>query len=428
MDKIVSIQNKRKRIPNPIFLVVLIDLMLFGLLSTMSGTFDSLLMMLGGGKIAITLLVHVIIRKLRMGDPHISTLASLILSIGLAMQLRLSMEIGFKQFIWYLIGMSIFLLTCAIFPVLNKRIRSIWLFYGTMIFLFVLTLAIGVRINGAKNWIILGKLSFQPSEFIKILFVFFMAAFVSNPEALHIKISGKRIPSKWTLMGMVFILLGFFVLQREFGTALLIFTVYLTVVYAFEKAVIFIGANTALAGLAALIAIQIMPHLKVRVDSWLNPFTDIAGKGYQITQSLFAIGSGGFFGTGLGIGYPHFIPNVETDFIFSAICEEMGLFGGIAVIILFMLISYRGIKICLSLRDPYTKAVAFGLTMTVGFQTFLIIGGVTKLVPLTGVTLPFVSYGGSSLISSFLILGLLQVLSGAVLRGEVLDVEKVHHQ
>ncbi len=267
MDKIVSIQNKRKRIPNPIYLVVLIDLMLFGLLSTMSGTFDSLLMMLGGGKIAITLLVHVIIRKLRMGDPHISTLVSLILSIGLAMQLRLSMEIGFKQFIWYLIGMSIFLLTCAIFPVLNKRIRSIWLFYGTMIFLFVLTLAIGVRINGAKNWIIIGKLSFQPSEFIKILFVFFMAAFVSNPEALHIKISGKRIPSKWTLMGMVFILLGFFVLQREFGTALLIFTVYLTVVYAFEKAVIFIGANTALAGLAALIAIQIMPHLKVRVDS-----------------------------------------------------------------------------------------------------------------------------------------------------------------
>ena len=229
-------------------------------------------------------------------------------------------------------------------------------------------------------------------------------------------------------MVMVFILLGFFVLQREFGTALLIFMVYLSVIYVFEKAILFVAINTGLAGAAALVAVQILPHLQTRVDSWLNPFQDIAGKGYQITQSLFAIGSGGFFGTGLGIGYPQFIPNVETDFIFSAICEEMGIFGGIAVMILFMLLVYRGIKLCLILRDPFTKAVAFGLTMTLGFQTFLIIGGVTKFIPLTGVTLPFVSYGGSSLLSSFILLGFLQALSGSILREEVFGDEEIYHQ
>ena len=421
-------KNRQKKLKPPIHLVALVDLGLFALLSMRSGSFDSFLMTLGVLKAVLTYVTYFMIKAFKMGDVYISLIVSLILSMGLAMQLRLSSDIGTKQFIWYLLGLGLFIFVCVIYPVLHKKVRSIWLFYAGMVFLFVLTLAIGVRINGAKNWIIIGKFSFQPSEFIKILFVFFMASFVSNPEALKINLKGFHLPSKWTLMVMVFTLLGFFVLQREFGTALLIFMVYLSVIYVFEKAILFVALNTALAGAAALVAVQILPHLQTRVDSWLNPFQDIAGKGYQITQSLFAIGSGGFFGTGLGIGYPQFIPNVETDFIFSAICEEMGIFGGIAVMILFMLLVYRGIKICLILRDPCTKTVAFGLTMTLGYQTFLIIGGVTKFIPLTGVTLPFVSYGGSSLFSSFILLGLLQTLSGAILRGEVFGDEKINHQ
>jgi cell division protein FtsW (lipid II flippase) len=428
MDKIVSIQRKKSKPVSPIHLVALIDLSLFALLSFRSGVFVPMILMLGVTKAVLTYLIYAILKNLKMGDTYIALIVSLILSIGLAMQLRLSTEVGVKQFIWFLIGMGFFIVTSSIYRLLNKRIRSIWFFYTLMIFLFILTLIIGVRINGAKNWIIIGGFSFQPSEFIKILFVFFMASFVSNPEALRLKIRDKIVPPKWTLMAMVFIVLGFFVLQREFGTALLTFMVYLSIVYVFEKAITFVAINAAFAGIAALLAVQIMPHLQVRVDSWLNPYADIAGKGYQITQSLFAIGSGSFFGTGLGLGYPHFIPNVETDFIFSAICEEMGIFGGIAIIVLFMLLVYRGIKICLRLRDPYTKALAFGLTTTIGFQTFIIIGGVTKVIPLTGITLPFVSYGGSSLISSFLILGLLQALSGSILREEVFEVEEIDNE
>ncbi len=428
MDKIVTKHSKKSKPFSPVHLVALIDLILFALLSIRSGVFVPLILMLGVSKAVLTYLTNIILRKFRMGDTYIALIVSLILSMGLAMQLRLSTEIGIKQFIWYLIGMSLFMVTSSIYHLVHKRIRSIWFFYALMMFLFIFTQIIGVRVNGAKNWIILGGVSFQPSEFIKIIFVFFMASFVSNPESLRLKIADKVSPPKWTLMAMVFVVLGFFVLQREFGTALLIFLVYLSIVYVFEKAITFIAFNAILAGVAAIFAIQIMPHLQVRIDSWLNPFADIAGKGYQITQSLFAIGSGSFFGTGIGLGYPHFIPNVETDFIFSAICEEMGIFGGIAIIVLFMLLVYRGIKICLRLRDPFTKAVAFGLTTTIGFQTFIIIGGVTKVIPLTGITLPFVSYGGSSLISSFLVLGLLQALSGSILREEVFEVEKIDNK
>ena len=424
MDKFVNTKSKKSKSIAPIHLVALIDLYLFALLSFRSGVFVPFIMILGVSKAIITYATYFIQRKFKMGDTYITLIVSIILSIGLSMQLRLSTEVGTKQFIWFLIGMLLFMLTSSIYHLVHKRIRFIWFFYAIMIFLFIITQIIGVRINGAKNWIVLGGISFQPSEFIKILFVFFMASFVSNPEALRLKIGEKVSPPKWTLLVMVFIVLGFFVLQREFGTALLIFMVYMSIVYVFEKAIAFVAINATLAGVAALLAIQVMPHLQVRIDSWLNPFADIAGKGYQITQSLFAIGSGSFFGTGIGLGYPHFIPNVETDFIFSAICEEMGIFGGIAIIVLFMLLVYRGIKICLRLRDPFTKAIAFGLSTTIGFQTFIIIGGVIKVIPLTGITLPFVSYGGSSLISSFLILGLLQALSGSILREEVFEIEK----
>ena len=428
MDKFVTVDSKKSKPISPIHLVALIDLALFGLLSIRTGAFEALILILGASKVVLTYFTHFTLRKFKMGDTYIALIVAIILSMGLAMQFRLSTEVGIKQFIWFLVGMFLFILTSSIYHSVNKRVRNIWFFYGLIIFLFVLTLFIGSTINGAKNWILIGPFSFQPSEFIKILFVFYMASFVSNPESLQIKIADKILPPKWTLMASVFLVLGFFVLQREFGTALLIFMVYLSMVYVFENATIFVAFNAILAGVAALFAIQIMPHLSARIDGWLNPFADIAGKGYQVTQSLFAIGSGSFFGTGLGLGYPHFIPNVETDFIFSAICEEMGIFGGISIIILFALLVYRGIKICLRLREPFTKAVAFGLTATLGFQTFIIIGGVTKVIPLTGITLPFVSYGGSSLISSFLILGLLQALSGSILREEVFEVEKIDNE
>jgi len=152
-------------------------------------------------------------------------------------------------------------------------------------------------------------------------------------------------------------------------------------------------------------------HIQVRVSAWLNPWEDISGTGYQITQSLFAIASGGYFGKGIGNGSPNYIPEVHSDFIFSAICEEMGVFGGAAVIILFFLIAYRCFKISIRTTNVYDKALSFGLTVMFAMQTFIIVGGVTKMIPLTGITLPFVSYGGTSIVVSFASLGIIQAIS-----------------
>lgn len=255
-----------------------------------------------------------------------------------------------------------------------------------------------------------------------------MAAAVSDPERLCFTIKGRVIGSKWVVMALVFTMLGFFAYQREFGTALLVFMVYLSFLYVFERDILFPLGNALLAGIGAAVAFKFVHHLQVRLDTWLDPWSDIAGTGYQITQSLFAIGTGSFFGTGLGLGHPEYIPAVHTDFIFAAVCEETGIFGGIAIVLLFFLLVYRGIKIALRLQDRFTKAMAFGLTITLGFQTFIIIGGVIKLIPLTGITLPFISYGGSSLIASYIVLGILQALSGPILRKEVAALEDGIHQ
>ena len=159
------------------------------------------------------------------------------------------------------------------------------------------------------------------------------------------------------------------------------------------------------------------------METWLNPWQLIDNKGYQITQSLFAIANGGFFGTGVGLGHPDFIPEVHTDFIFSAICEEMGIFTGIAVMMLFLILVYRGFKIAFSQEDKFFKIVAFGISSLFGFQAFIIFGGVIKMIPLTGITLPFISYGGSSMIASFIGLGILQVASEELDRHEVVQNE-----
>ena len=207
-------------------------------------------------------------------------------------------------------------------------------------------------------------------------------------------------------------------MQRDWGTILVLFLIYIFMIYIYENGFGFLAANVMLAAVTALLGYKFLYHIRVRVSVWLDPWSDIANKGYQITQSLFAIASGGYFGRGLGNGSPSYIPEVHTDFIFAAICEEMGVFGGAAVIILFFLLSYRCFKIALGAKNPFNKAVGVGLTLMFAFQTFIIIGGVIKFIPLTGITVPFVSYGGTSVIASFISLGIMQAISAKEVRGE----------
>lgn len=224
-------------------------------------------------------------------------------------------------------------------------------------------------------------------------------------------------------MGIVYSFILLLFMQRDLGTALVFYMVFIAIQFIYEEDRKLILYNIGLFTVAGTAGYFIFDHVKIRFQSWLNPWKYIESQGYQITQSLFAIAEGGFFGKGLGLGRPDFIPVVYTDFIFSAICEEMGVFTGIGVIMLFMILVYRGVKIAISQENIFYRILALGVSVLFGAQSFIILGGVLKMIPLTGLTLPFVSYGGSSLISSFIGLGILQISSEEAAFKEELNEE-----
>lgn len=413
----------------PVSLIVLVNVIGYGLLYFYKKPYDPYILYAGLSAVLLITLSYLIILKARMGDEYLFLITSMLSSLGIIMLYRLDRVQGFKQIVWF--GISIALFFGSYF--FSRRIR-IWdklmYFYpACALILFLATLALGRSIRGARNWIIIGRFSIQPSELIKVLFVFFIAAFLYRyKDGLNETIISRnkifKLKPLHLLMGIAYMHMGFMVIQEEWGTALLLFFVYFMLLYVFVNNPPFLLINGVLAAVGGAGGVLFVNHVKVRVVTWLNPWADIAGKGYQITQSLFAIGSGGFFGTGLGLGRPDFIPEVNTDFIFSAICEEMGIFGGVAVVLFYFILAYRGFKIVLNTSEYFTKVLALGITLIFGFQTFIIIGGVIKLIPLTGITLPFISYGGSSLCVSFMALGILQAISaGPLYRKEEPDGE-----
>lgn len=350
------------------------------------------------------------------GDQYLFIVVSMLVSIGITMIFRLEEALGFKQIIWFALGIVLFLSSAYLIIKIKFWHKLVYVYIISSFLLFIFTLAFGENIKGATNWIVIYGYSFQPSEIIKIIFIFFLASFYYNPSYLSIpsiEISGKTliIDPRISLSIIAYLFMFFLVLQKEWGGALLIFLIHITLQIVFEDNMKVIFANITLALLGGGFGAFFVPHIQTRIQVWLNPWQDVAGKGFQITQSLFAIGSGGFFGRGVGMGSPYYIPEVETDFIFSAICEEMGIFGGVAVVLLFFILVYRGYKIALYQEHIFYKALALGITVLFGYQTFIIIGGVVKLIPLTGITLPFISYGGSSLTTSFIALGILQGIS-----------------
>ncbi|MCE5284946.1 MAG: FtsW/RodA/SpoVE family cell cycle protein, partial [Pelosinus sp.] len=261
---------------------------------------------------------------------------------------------------------------------------------------------------------------FQPSECAKLFIVLFLAAYLNERREL-LSFATKQygpltlphprfIAPLLTVWGLTMVM---FVLQRDMGSALLYFGVIIIMTYMVsgKKSYIFLGTLLFLIG--SFICYKLYGHIQVRVDIWLNPWNDPNGKAYQIVQSLFALGSGGVLGSGLTYGFPTMIPEVHTDFIFAAIGEELGLMGTGAVLMAYMLLIYRFFRISLLAEFSFSMLVAGGLAAVMALQVFLIIAGVTKFFPLTGITLPFVSYGGSSVVSNFILLGMLFAISEA---------------
>jgi cell division protein FtsW (lipid II flippase) len=285
--------------------------------------------------------------------------------------------------------------------------------------LLAATMAFGTTVNGAKLWIGVGPIQIQPSEIIKIGLVLFLAAYLDERRELMEsswrlwRLSLPPVPYLLPMVLMWGTSLVALVVQNDLGSALLLFGIFLTMVYVGTGRPIYVLAGLITFAVACWAALTFFDRVGIRVQNWLDPWRDPLDAGYQQIQSDFAIASGGALGTGPGNGEPWRIPAVETDFIFSAIAEETGVIGTLAVLTLYAVLVFRGFAIGLRQRDSYLRLVAIGLSATLGIQTIVILGGVLRLIPLTGITLPFVSYGGSSMLTNFLLIGLLLNISSA---------------
>ena len=369
------------------------------------------------GVIGLFVVAHLAVRRFApQADPTLLPLAAFLTGFGFMMIARLDEDLARVQAVWAGVGVAAFVATLVIV----RRVRTLERYRYTFLLLGVLALVlplfpgVGEEINGARLWVRFGPLNFQPGEAAKVLLVIFFAAYLVDKRELLKE--GTRRVGRMSLpdpkyLGPLLLAWSASVLimvrQKDLGSSLLFFAVFAAMLYiATERAsyllvgfVLFIGGAT--------VAYHMFTHVQERVSTWHNPWPVAQNEGFQLVQSLFALGSGGFAGTGLGLGSPQKIPNASTDFVLSAIGEELGLIGGVAIIAAVMLLCGSGYRIAVQSDRPFSKLFAAGLTTIIGLQTFVIIGGVTRVIPLTGVTLPFVSYGGSSLVANFIIIALL---------------------
>lgn len=350
----------------------------------------------------------------RIGDPLLLPLVAFLVAIGLIMLLRLKADLFWAQLRWTVFGLAAFAATALWLPdpVLLERYKYTW--GVSAVFLIAVTVLFGVDIGGNRNWIILGGLHIEPSEFAKILIVFFLAGYLADYREVLAAPTEKIgifflpplrfIAPLLTMWGLTMLMLVF---QRDLGAAMLFFGIFLCLVYMASGRISYVVMGMLLFSLGVGLAYLFVPHVHERFAIWLYPWRDPMGAAFQVVQSLFAFGAGGMLGSGLTYGYPQLIPAVQTDFILAAIGEEIGFLGVAAVMMAFLLLAYRGFRIALQAHRDFPALVAGGLSAIFAMQVFIIVAGVTKFLPLTGITLPFISYGGSSLVSNFLFAGIL---------------------
>lgn len=323
----------------------------------------------------------------------------MLLGIGLMMISRLSYSKAIKQYVIILVSLILSLLIPFLFSRVRFLKKMTWLYAALGITLLSVVLILGEVTHGSKISMEIADITFQPSEFVKIVFIFFLAG------ALWEETSFLRVAVTAVLAGIHVIVL---VLSTDLGGALIFFIAYVLVVFVATKNYLYLLAGIAGGSAAALAAYRLFAHVRIRVLAWQDPWSYIDDQGYQITQSLFAVGSGSWFGMGLLKGNPTVIPYVSADFIFSSICEELGVMFGICLILVCVSCFITIMQIALRIYDRFYQLIVFGLGTMYIFQIFLTVGGGIKFIPLTGVTLPFVSYGGSSVMSTMFMFFIIQ--------------------
>ncbi len=296
-----------------------------------------------------------------------------------------------------------------------RRYKYTWGFLG--LGMMAVTMVAGENVNGARLWLNLGFVTVQPSELVKVLLVVFLAAYLDDYGDLiagSYRLGPFKLPPIPYLLPMIFMWvasLAIVVLQNDLGTALLFFGIFLVMIYVATGRLLYIVVGMGSFAVGVYIAYQLFDRIAVRVQNWINPWADPLGAGFQQIQAEYSLAAGHIFGTGLGYGHPQFIPAVETDYIFAALGEELGLLGTIAIIALYLLLVARGSLIALRAEGGFPQLLAVGLTTILALQTLIILAGTLRIIPLTGITLPFISAGGSSLLTNFIIVGLLLRIS-----------------
>jgi cell division protein FtsW (lipid II flippase) len=396
-------ESTEKSILKCIYIVIIL---MFSTLIFSSGKLDLLPIFLGISSCVLVMYSHFIIKKFfPHGDKYLLIIACFIAQFGLVMIYRLSPVNpinSIKQITWFTVGIAIYIFIVVFLPDLRKFSKFKYFYIVIALLLLSSTLFFGREIKGSKNWLQIGSINFQPSEIAKLFMILYLSSAIQEIKNTRDAVKA-AIP--------VFIAILLLVVEKDLGAGLIFFGIFITMLYIGTSNALYILCGTAAFLTGGFFSYLIFNHVRTRIAIWINPWKYKTGKGYQICQSLFAIAAGGLFGTGLGLGHPQYISEVRNDFIFSAICEEMGLLGAAALIILYLLLVYRGLRTAVNARDNYSKLVAVGISSMIAFQVFVVIGGVTKMIPMTGMTLPFVSYGGSSMLLNFASLGVLQKIS-----------------
>jgi cell division protein FtsW (lipid II flippase) len=343
-------------------------------------------------------------------DDALPALAVLVSALGLATIARLSSELAHKQEIWLAISLGLAIVAAPAFDAFRRFAAYKYVWVLGSIVLFALVAVFGQEVNGAKLWIRIGPVQYEPVEAIKLFIVLFMAGYLAETADVLAAAKWWSIRANLKYLGPLFLgwatSMGILVFERDIGMASLLLATFVAMLYVATRRVDLIAGGAAIFAVAVWFAVQHYSYVSARFAVWRDPFADPLGHGYQALQGLFSLAAGGLLGTGYGLGHPDYIPAVGTDYIFAAWSEEFGAVGGIVLVGLFLLLVVRALAIAQAQPDLYAKLLASGLAATLGFQVFIIVGGVLGLFPLTGITLPFFSYGGSSLVANFLLVAL----------------------
>lgn len=328
-------------------------------------------------------------------DKLLLSLTNFLCALGVLVLYDTNPAYAYHQAIYYFVGLAA-MVVCIYLIRIGRTFRMlVWPMMLCSLVLLILPLLIGQETYGAKNWFYVSGVSVQPSEIVKLCLILVVSRFMADRKLVL-----------WLVFSVA--CLGILMLQADLGTALLYYGVTLMLYFASSGNLVLMLCGVGGGAGAALLGYKMFAHVKRRVAIWLNPWSDYENAGYQLIQSLMAIASGGVWGVGLGLGSPKTIPVYHTDFIFSVICEQFGMLFGFCVLLMYVAIIWRGTSIAIAARTRFHGLLAMGCTAMIGLQTLIIIGGVTKLIPLTGVTMPFVSYGGTSLVACLCLIGLMQ--------------------